>query len=78
MSVAEVRKALQQIRDRWKHHSPDSLFFPSDLLFNNMTMQEFAYKFVLGHVERRHHKGITSRAKAMQATSAVDHCFDDE
>lgn len=69
MTIAEVRKALQRLRDEWSHHEPDSPMCPSDRLFNGMTLEAFARDFVLNHHKRRHNKSATSRKAA--ATGAI-------
>jgi len=57
MSVAEVRKSLAFIRKEWSAHSGVHPFYPSNTLVgSNMTISEFAFRFVMGHHEKRHHK----------------------
>ncbi len=56
MSVAEVRKALSEMRDRWKGHSPRKIFYLSDRLVNGMTMEEFSQRQQLGQHKKRHAK----------------------
>ena len=54
MSVAEVRKALSQMRKEWGAHSIVQPFFPSKLLVNDLTISDFAFRFVMGHHSKRH------------------------
>jgi hypothetical protein len=61
MSVAEVRKGLQQVRNLWKNHSPDVPIDLSSTLFNGMTVQHFCFLLVLGQHVRRHHKCAASK-----------------
>lgn len=56
MSVADVRKALSNIRKEWQRHSYVHPFFPSKKLTDDMTISEFAFKFVMGHHAKRHAK----------------------
>ena len=63
MSVAQVRRALAQLRRSWDEHAPDNPIFPSDLLPNLMTLEMFAFLFVLSHHERRHQKSSSRRPK---------------
>jgi hypothetical protein len=64
MTIAQVRRALQQIRDRWHTHSPATPICPSDFLFNGMTQEEFSARFSLDQHRRRHNKSATSRKAA--------------
>ena len=61
-SIADVRKALQYIREKWKRHSPNEPIFLSERLSNGMTMEYFAYIHVLNHHEKRHCKSAASKA----------------
>ena len=54
MSVAEVRKALAQMRKYWNSHSAVQPFCPAQILIPNMTISEFSFKFVMGHHAKRH------------------------
>lgn len=56
MSVADVRKALSLMRKEWSKHSCVHPFFPSEKLTENLTVSEFAFKFVMGHHAKRHSK----------------------
>ena len=57
MSVAEVRRGLDFVRTQWKEqqqrHKP---FHINQKLFNDMTLQDFCFKFTLGHHYKRHAK----------------------
>lgn len=63
VSVAEIRKALQQVRDRWRKHSPETPIYLTETLFNDMTIEQFAFLFVLGNHVRRHHKCASAKRK---------------
>lgn len=54
MTVAEVRKSLAQMRRDWVNHSAVQPFYPSDDLVNGMSVAEFAFRFVMGHHQKRH------------------------
>lgn len=57
MTVAEVRKSLAHMRKEWNKHSGVQPFFPCATLPNSRTsMSEFAFRFVMGHHEKRHNK----------------------
>jgi hypothetical protein len=56
MSVPEVRRALAVLRSRWVQHSPIELLRLSDVLTDDIIVAEFAYRFVLGHHQKRHRR----------------------
>lgn len=56
MTVADVRKSLAFMRKEWLRHSCVNPFFPSKKLSENLTISEFAFKFVMGHHAKRHAK----------------------
>lgn len=56
MSVAEVRKSLATMRREWSKHSCIQPFFPAYKLTDDLTVSEFAFKFVMGHHAKRHAK----------------------
>lgn len=57
MTVADVRKALSHMRREWQKHSAICPFFPSHALPNSdMSVSEFAFRFVMGHHYKRHTK----------------------
>lgn len=66
MPVARVRRALAQLRRAWDEHAPDNPIFPSDLLHNAMTMERFAFIFVLSHHEKRHLKSNMRRSRSSE------------
>lgn len=60
MSVAEVRRALATMRRNWEECAllPERgggrpFYVSCDLLVGNHTVQDFSYKFVQGHHEKR-------------------------
>ena len=55
MTVADVRKSLSTMRKEWASHSCVDPFFPSKKL-SDLTIAEFAFKFVMGHHAKRHAK----------------------
>lgn len=61
MSVAEVRKALSQMRKEWNQHSVMKPFYPCKTLINNLSTSEFAFQFVMGHHHKRHQKINTTK-----------------
>ena len=56
MSVADVRKSLSNMRKEWTKHSAVNPFFPTKLIRPDMTISEFAFKFIMGHHAKRHAK----------------------
>jgi hypothetical protein len=56
MSVAEVRRGLDVMRRMWRERTPAEPFFLCDPLFNDMQVQEFTFRFVMGHHYKRHNK----------------------
>lgn len=56
MSVANVRRALAQMRSLWSEHSPETPLNLTAQLFNGMTVAHFAMLFVMGHHSKRHAK----------------------
>lgn len=58
MSVAEVRKALSHMRKEWGKHSCVMPFFPCQTLphTEDLSISEFAFRFVMGHHHKRHQK----------------------
>ena len=63
MSVAEVRKALSQMRKDWNQHSVMKPFYPCKKLINNLSSSEFAFQFVMGHHHKRHQKIATKNTE---------------
>ncbi len=57
MSVAEVRKALGEVRKRALVQTPTQPLFITDPLTDTLTVQDFCLKFVCGHHDKRHNKG---------------------
>ncbi len=53
MSVANVRRALSQMRLAWSEHSPENPIEITFKLFNGMTIAHFALLFVMGHHTKR-------------------------
>ena len=56
MSIAQVRRGLAQLRRSWDEHAPENPISISETLPNYMTLERFAFLFVLSHHERRHQK----------------------
>ena len=53
MTVTEVRRGLELFRRKWRDRTNDGCtFFLCEQVLNDMTIEEFAFKFVVGH----HHK----------------------
>lgn len=63
VSVPEVRRALQCLRQAWKDRSPDAPFFASDVMpgftYHNgeLSFEEFALLHEQGKHYKRHTKG---------------------
>lgn len=58
MTVGEVRRNLDIVRKRWNDASLDRPFYLTDTLSDSsdMTLQQFALKFVIGHHFKRHNQ----------------------
>lgn len=56
LSVGEVRRGLDMIRRRWRQRSTEQPFFINDSLFHDYTIEEFAFRFVMGHHYKRHNR----------------------
>ena len=57
MSVAEVRRGLDFVRTKWRSQEKNQeTFHLNTTLFNKMSVQEFCFKFTLGHHYKRHAK----------------------
>jgi hypothetical protein len=68
MSVAEVRRGLEQMRCKWRSREEEP-FFVCDTIFNGMTMQDFGYRFVMGHHHKRHNKSHKVLAGGRSSTT---------
>ena len=61
LSVADVRRCLDKVRKGWAE-SESSGHFSLTMVINEeipMTIQDFCFKFVLGHHQKRHAKSKT-------------------
>jgi hypothetical protein len=56
MSVAEVRKFLNECRKKHVSQTIKTPMYITDVLSNGMAIQEFALKFQQGHHQKRHNK----------------------
>jgi len=57
-SVAAVRKTLNEMRKIWSLHSDNDPVYLTQVLGNGMTVEEFCFKFVLGHHSKRASKSL--------------------
>ena len=71
MTVAEVRKYLNECRKKHNSQSNKAPMFITDVLSNGMTVQEFALKFQQGHHQKRHNKGIQCRPETSDALHSL-------
>lgn len=62
ITVPCVRKALNEIRQLWARNSAAEVFRPSDNLVQDLTIEQFAFLFVLGQHNKRHHKSRRTSA----------------
>jgi hypothetical protein len=70
MSVGEVRKNLDVVRKRWKQQNSETPFFITDPVANGLTVETFAFKFLLGHHFKRHQKkAVEGEAGAIPSLS---------
>ena len=54
MTMTEVRRDLNLLRKKWTNRNKNEPFLMSLPLENNLTIEEFAFKFVMGHHLKRH------------------------
>lgn len=52
-NVADIRRSLCVIRQSWQNHSLDDLFDLSKKVPHDLSLQEFAYQFILTHHQKR-------------------------
>jgi hypothetical protein len=78
MSVAEVRRGLDYMRKRWREHSLEEPFYLSEVLFNGMQIQQFAFMFVMGHHHKRHNKSRRDQEEEVKAIEASEAAKEDE
>ena len=72
MSVAEVRKFLNECRKKHMLQTFQSPMFITDLLSNGMTIQDFALKFQQGHHQKRHNKGSQTKQSQLNSQETVE------
>ena len=48
MSMADIRRALGHIRQRWKEHGPETPICVTELLWNGETLEDFAFRICIG------------------------------
>ena len=70
MSVAEVRKALASIRKTWEEtlacERSRPMYMSDEALVQGCSVQEFSFRFVLGHHEKRLSKTRNASTAAMR------------
>jgi hypothetical protein len=72
MSVAEVRKFLNECRKKHMLQTFNSPMFITDLLSNGMTIQDFALKFQQGHHQKRHNKGSQTKQSQSNPQETIE------
>ncbi len=73
MTVANIRKGLASLREKWKHRSSVNPLFISDKLIAGMSIEQFCMRFVLGQHMKRHAKSSLHRASAAALAAAALH-----
>ena len=53
MNVAQVRKALNTLRNSWENHSPVNPFCLAEKIEEDITFSEFCFAFVMNHHSKR-------------------------
>ena len=72
MTVAEVRRGLDFVRTKWREQQEGvNNFHLSEQLFNGMTVQEFCFKFTLGHHYKRHAKSKRGGGESCEESSTT-------
>ena len=64
LTVAEVRKCLDVVRRSWSNRSRQEPFSLLTKVNRPFTIQEFCFRFVLGHHRKRHAKSKTKSRNA--------------
>ena len=78
MSVADVRRGLDYMRRKWKLRGSDNPFYICDTIFNDMSMQEFGFRFVMGHHHKRHNKSRRNDALAKHENNVEEEKDEEE
>lgn len=71
MTVADVRKALSEMRERWKNNSPKTPYYITDRLSNGMTIEEFSHRQQVGQHKKRHAKCKSARQDSCEAKNIL-------
>ena len=53
ISVASVRKALAVMRELWDKNEPNNPIYLCSKVHEDMSLEEFSFKFILGHHVKR-------------------------
>jgi hypothetical protein len=84
MSVSEVRKCLDLMRKQWREKDETTPFYICETFNDNITMDKFAFQFVMGHHFKRHNKQMLKSDKTdvrrnhkARASSGGDDCSAD-
>jgi len=56
LNVADIRKALNNIRKGWENNDVLNPLLPSNEVIPGLTISRFCFHFVLGHHTKRHNK----------------------
>jgi hypothetical protein len=72
MTVSRVRRGLDAMRKQWRERSDERPFFICHTAVEHMSMQHFAFKFVMGHHYKRHSKSKHVRDADADADAYAD------
>ena len=73
MPVAEIRKALSIIRSKWRGSGPLARLWLGEKLWEDMSIEEFCFRFVLSQHMKRHDKSAARRDAAVLCTGDHTH-----
>ena len=73
LPVAEIRKALSIIRSKWRGSGPLAPLWLGEKLWEDMSIEEFCFRFVLSQHMKRHDKSAARRDAAVLCTGDHTH-----
>lgn len=78
MTVSRVRRGLDATRKQWRERTNERPFFICHIAVEHMSMQHFAFKFVMGHHYKRHSKSKHVRDDGDDVEGEQDHQEEEE
>lgn len=78
LTVSRVRRGLDIMRKLWRERSTERPFFICRNVIDNYSMQQFAFKFVMGHHYKRHSKSKTANGQHGHVNVDADADLDED